>query len=926
MSLLSEPVETDAVTSDSQSKYFLTSTASPGFAEDAALQLASAEPARSRNGNKRNLEGETDTERHGADEWSKQQPQENTSRKRRKQHSSGAAATAAIEDQSIGLPIYSGSLETSETVVDSIPPEDHADEPTETAGLLPPRRKRDTAKTPIISGSNSGTRRRKSVSTRQQGAQSDGRLCLSSDSAFVETSPYFSQPTLATRRSSRSRTKTLLSIPASSDMIVPGTPEIQRQTDRMYGLGTEDEPQHGTDDLGPDSGELAAAEPGGQSADKAPVGSSIAPSHLSSPAEMPLVGSRRGAKSVKQEPDPELYKDFDFREYTRYVFSKDKGTVSVEQALENIRNHGKWDVSSAVEGQSKKLDSNASTGTTIEHSSAAVEELTKAPEDPKDGEQHQKSKHKKRKSKREDGKEKSKDEKRKKKKKRKESDSKDGTEHTEGADTDGKKKRHHRKERKHDGDHEEKRSKHKERKRERERLKGTERAQQEETEHLPEAPNVGTEASINPHDRESDPGDETPVAMPTESSALEPNTRGRKATASKAKKSSKEASTSRITVAVPAPGDGGQIVDETPVADEVEEPDVALAENRRPRKRRVQETAAIDSKKARVVSVASAEIEGSEIVEHDEQSNDVDLEDEVQQTEHSLSEEIEVTEIKRTSRKRAQSSTRLKSLSASPSKRIPAGTSIIVPPPLDAPRFGLIQEEVRDNPYHLLVAVIFLQKTKGSSAIPVFRDFISKWPTPAELLSNGSEEEVKKWFVPLGLQATRAKSVWNIARHFSQINPDDRLPGPDIWVPRSDYVPEDPTGAKRKWGCVIGSIPGCGKYAIDSWRIFCMKPGQGGFLDGTVVGSRRRQEIPTDEESLPTVLYPSEFALGDEEWRRIPVDDPKLDKELKAYVQWMHAKDTAGFGTLASALPLNDRDAEGEPDDWLEHGASASFV
>ncbi|KAK6356850.1 hypothetical protein TWF718_001190 [Orbilia javanica] len=36
--------------------------------------------------------------------------------------------------------------------------------------------------------------------------------------------------------------------------------------------------------------------------------------------------------------------------------------------------------------------------------------------------------------------------------------------------------------------------------------------------------------------------------------------------------------------------------------------------------------------------------------------------------------------------------------SNSPSKRVPAGTSIIVPPPVDADRFGLIQEEVCHNP------------------------------------------------------------------------------------------------------------------------------------------------------------------------------------------------------------------------------------
>ncbi|KAK6354554.1 hypothetical protein TWF696_003696 [Orbilia brochopaga] len=916
MSLLSssEPATTGSGLTDSRSEYLLASTGSPGVPENAALQPASAEPARSRNGNKRNLEGETDAERQGADEWSKQ-PQENTGRKRRKQQSTGTTPAA---ETSINLPISSASLETSESITYSLPPEIQQDEAPETSGSLPPRRKRDTLKTPVVSTSGISTRPRRSTTIRQQETRSDGRLCLSSDSAFVETSPYFPQSTSTSRRSSRSRTKTLLSIPAASDMVVPGTPEAQKRVEHIEGLDIEIAPQHDVDNLGLDGGEPVVAEPKDQLSDNALEGSSaMAPPHMFSSASMPPVRSRRSAKSTKQEPDPDFYKDFDFLEYTRYVFSKNKGTVSVEQAVENIRNHGKWSVS-----VNASVDRDSSNGALAEPLAAAIAEVPKGTEeeDPKVSEQNHKHKDRKRKSKREGSKDKSKDEKRKKKKK-KEGDSKDGTEHKDSADADKKKKRHHRKERKHEGDSEEKRSRRKERKREREKLKGEEHAQQEEAGQQSDVPAAGAEASVDPQPEVGLDGGAAD-STPAEALASEPKSRSRKSSASAAKKSSKtRASASKVTVAVPAPGDGEQIVVGDVVTDDVDQGSITLDENRRPQKRRVDEMEPSDSKKVKVAYVGG---EGSEI--NEEQLKDVNGGEEYQQSEHLLVEEIEIEEARRSPRKSTRASSKPKLPSESPSKRIPAGTSIIVPPPLDAPRFGLIQEEVRDNPYHLLVAVIFLQKTKGSSAIPVFRDFISKWPTPEELLHNGSEEDVRQCFVSLGLQTTRARSVWNIATYFSRINPDDKLQGPDQWIPRSDYVPEDPTGSKRKWGCTIGSIPGCGKYAIDSWRIFCMKPGEGGFLDGTTVGSRRRQEIAPGQEALPAVVYPQEFAPGDEEWRRIPADDPKLDKELKAYVQWMQAKDAAGFGTATSAPLLNDRDAEGSPDDWLENGASRSFA
>ncbi|KAF3080061.1 hypothetical protein TWF102_009346 [Orbilia oligospora] len=236
--------------------------------------------------------------------------------------------------------------------------------------------------------------------------------------------------------------------------------------------------------------------------------------------------------------------------------------------------------------------------------------------------------------------------------------------------------------------------------------------------------------------------------------------------------------------------------------------------------------------------------------------------------------------------------------SSSPSKRVPAGTSVIVPPPVDAVSFGLIQEEVCHNPYYLLIATVFLQKTKGSSAIPVFREFLRRWPTPQDLLAS-SMDQVKKLFHPLGLHTVRAKTVWMMAHHFHLLDPYKKPRGPQSWKVRADYKPQDPTGLNRKWGCIIGDVYGCGTYVIDSWRIFCMKPGEGGFIDGTTVGKpQKRKTVYDDTLALPVAAYPSDFNPGDEEWRKISPDREVLDKELQAYIRWMHAKDAAGFGTV----------------------------
>lgn len=47
-----------------------------------------------------------------------------------------------------------------------------------------------------------------------------------------------------------------------------------------------------------------------------------------------------------------------------------------------------------------------------------------------------------------------------------------------------------------------------------------------------------------------------------------------------------------------------------------------------------------------------------------------------------------------------------------------------------------LSERVAHDPWKLLVAVMFLNKTAGKVAIPIMWDVLSRWPTP-EAMSTG---------------------------------------------------------------------------------------------------------------------------------------------------------------------------------------------
>lgn len=140
----------------------------------------------------------------------------------------------------------------------------------------------------------------------------------------------------------------------------------------------------------------------------------------------------------------------------------------------------------------------------------------------------------------------------------------------------------------------------------------------------------------------------------------------------------------------------------------------------------------------------------------------------------------------------------------------------------------LIQEFLRDEPWKLLVACIMLNQTSAKQVHGLINEFFERWPNYFEAAA-AKVEEMAVFIKPLGLHNRRAKLIIDMS---------------------TAYMVHD-------WGDVE-ELPGVGKYAADSYRIFCE-----GYL----------------------------------------VEDVK-DKELLNYVKWAH-QSSALAGRDAAGMPEN---------------------
>ncbi|KAI5300308.1 hypothetical protein KEM55_008283, partial [Ascosphaera atra] len=215
------------------------------------------------------------------------------------------------------------------------------------------------------------------------------------------------------------------------------------------------------------------------------------------------------------------------------------------------------------------------------------------------------------------------------------------------------------------------------------------------------------------------------------------------------------------------------------------------------------------------------------------------------------------------------------------SPKKPKSPSCIPFAPTDAPCFGLIQEKLAHDPFRLLVATIFLNRTRGKVAIPVLYKLFELYPTPADLAS-ANVSDVAELMQCLGLQNSRAKKCVELARMWLTTPPIKGVRYRRLHYPQkkdgSDIKPReviDDKDTRVAWEAA--HLPGVGPYALDSWRIFCRDVLRGLSKDwqwsGTATHGNASDVSETSEGIVP-------------EWQTVL---PK-DKELRAYLAWMWLK------------------------------------
>jgi hypothetical protein len=182
-----------------------------------------------------------------------------------------------------------------------------------------------------------------------------------------------------------------------------------------------------------------------------------------------------------------------------------------------------------------------------------------------------------------------------------------------------------------------------------------------------------------------------------------------------------------------------------------------------------------------------------------------------------------------------------------------------------------MQERLAHDPFRLLIATIFLNKTPGQRAMPVFYQLMARYPTASDL-ANADTNDIVSIIYGLGFQNQRARKcvamakVWvenppERGKRYKKLNYPVKGDGKDV---DSDAVLDD-DDTRVAWE--ISHLPGLGPYSHDSWRMFCRDELRGVAESWNGEGARTENFEP--------------------EWKRVL----PLDKELRAYLTWMWLKD-----------------------------------
>ncbi|GBB93482.1 hypothetical protein RclHR1_02180024 [Rhizophagus clarus] len=113
--------------------------------------------------------------------------------------------------------------------------------------------------------------------------------------------------------------------------------------------------------------------------------------------------------------------------------------------------------------------------------------------------------------------------------------------------------------------------------------------------------------------------------------------------------------------------------------------------------------------------------------------------------------------------------------------------------PMPSP-FNLVQETLYYDPWKLLIATMFLNRTRGSQALPIMWKFLEEYPTPQKAVL-ADIHTLADLLRPLGLQNSRAERIIKFSYAY--------LLNSNFKTPKNLF--------------------GMGKYAEDSWKLFCEK-------------------------------------------------------------------------------------------------------
>ncbi|KAL2756795.1 hypothetical protein ACRALDRAFT_1080910 [Sodiomyces alcalophilus JCM 7366] len=218
-----------------------------------------------------------------------------------------------------------------------------------------------------------------------------------------------------------------------------------------------------------------------------------------------------------------------------------------------------------------------------------------------------------------------------------------------------------------------------------------------------------------------------------------------------------------------------------------------------------------------------------------------------------------------------------------------AGTVSSLPfPPLTALHFNLVQEKLCHEPFWLLIAVTFLIKTSGKLAIPAFYQVKERFPTPAHLADPEATEIITDMIRHLGLSVVRTAAIQRYARGWMEhppkagvrfrvrgydtrdgsvqtVNPEEGEDSSDVDASDDDAAAQLISVDEADDAWEIGHLTQ-GRYALDSWRIFC------------------RDELLGRAEDWNGKGAPEGFQP---EWMRVRPQD----KELRACLRWMWMKE-----------------------------------